>query len=88
MIIRDLVINRLLSYPVSYLTTMGNMVYDLNLHSDSHEYDTSVSTTLSEIHTYDLLKPYGRKLTVVERSSKYSRGGRRSANLYRVDHAF
>lgn len=81
----DMVINDLSACSIGYMTTSGNMLIDLGLDTDDHTYDDYVFTIMSRISREDLLRNSGRKLVVIDRNHRYSRFGKRRANLYRVE---
>lgn len=83
--VNDLIINDLSACNAGYVTTSGNMIMDLGLDTDDHAYDDYVFTIMSQIHRKDLLRSFNKKLVVADRHHRYSRYGRRSANLYRVE---
>lgn len=86
-IVNDMVINDLSACNVGYVTTSGNMLIDLGLDTDNHVYDDYIFTIMSRIHREDLLRAFNKRLVVVDRNHRYSRYGKRQANLYRVETA-
>ena len=85
--VNDMVINDLSACNAGYVTTSGNMLIDLGLDTDDHAYDDYVFTIMSRIHREDLLRKFDKRLVVVDRNHRYSRYGKRQANLYRVENA-
>ena len=83
-IIYNQVVNFIASKPVNYITTVGNVISDLNLATSDKLYDDQVSQALSYIRRYKI-KCGSKHLRLIDKAPKYSRGGRRPTNLYRVE---
>lgn len=83
--VNNLIINDLSACSDGYITTSGNMIMDLGLDTSRYAYDDYVFTIMSQIHRKDLLRSFNKKLVVIDRHRRYSRYGRRQANLYRVE---
>lgn len=84
-VIKSLIFQKLKNVPNGYITTSVNMINDLMLAQDNHEYDEDVYRIMSSIHLHDLLKPFNKRMIKIGNSKLYGRGGKRPANLYRVE---
>jgi hypothetical protein len=85
-IFKDMIMNYIRSKPDGYVYTSGNIVHDLNLETDAKDHDHDIFWHCSDVFQRQLLEKAGIRIELVggAKSPKYSRGGRRPANLYKV----
>lgn len=84
-VIKYLIFEKLRNVPNGYITTSVNMINDLNLARDDHQYDEDIYRIMSSIHLHDLLKPFNKRMVKIGHNKLYGRGGKRPANLYRIE---
>jgi hypothetical protein len=83
-LIESLILDKFKSLPVNYITTSGNLISDIGLNTNDNKFDDTVFSVLSKIHRQNLLQSQNKKLVVLGCSPKYSRNGKRPANLYKI----
>lgn len=85
-VFKDMIMNYVRSKPDGYVYTSGNIVHDLNLETSNLEHDHDIFWHCSDLFQRQLLENVGIKIELVggAKSPKYSRGGKRPANLYKV----
>ena len=87
-IIKTITKNYIKSKPVGYKFTVDNLQDDLYLTPDIEDPDDplfhSINDTIHEITRKRSLKEIGILIKKIDKSPKYSRQGRRPANLYQI----
>lgn len=83
-LVESLILDKFKNLPINYITTSGNVISDIGLNTKDNKFDEIVFSVLSKIHRQNLLEDQGKKLILLGYSPKYSRNGKRPANLYKI----